>query len=134
MADSQFTRINEKFALAYDNLQWVIQRMHLSKGVETWRPVAFVRSNKFRLFHAMVRYGVPSDDALNVCESLPETFVEFIAMLDASGRDSVISAPNHPMETPTPERDAARINVNYEDKENGDSNERQTTSIRAALP
>ena len=27
----------------------------------------------------MIRYGVPRDDALDVCERLPETFTEFLA-------------------------------------------------------
>ena len=27
----------------------------------------------------MIRYGVPRDDALDVCEPLPETFIEFLA-------------------------------------------------------
>lgn len=93
MADTQFVRINDKFALAYDRMQWVLQRHSLRKGEDDWKAVAFVRSNKFHLFGVMIREGVPKDDALDVCETLPETFTEFLALEGATvGRSASESA------------------------------------------
>ena len=98
MADKQFARINDKFALAYDRMQWVLQRHSFRKCMDDWKAVAFVRSNKFHLFSVMIREGVPKDDALNACMKLPETFTEFLAIEGAaagrSASDSAISAAN----------------------------------------
>ena len=40
----------------------------------------------------MMKRGIPKDDALDICETLPEIFIEFLAMLGLSARDSAISA------------------------------------------
>ncbi len=80
MADTQYTRINNKFALAYDRMQWVLQRHSFRKGEDDWKAVGFIRTNKFHLFSVMIREGVPKDDALDVCQNLPETFTEFLAL------------------------------------------------------
>lgn len=100
MADTQFTRINDKFALAYDRLQWVLQRHSLRKGEDDWKAIAFVRSNKFHLFSVMIREGVPKDDALDICENLPKTFTEFLALEgakdDRSASGSVILKKDEP--------------------------------------
>ena len=51
----------------------------------------------------MIRYGVPRDDALDVCERLPETFTEFLADIGTLERrgasDSAIS-PSGAVKTP----------------------------------
>jgi hypothetical protein len=48
----------------------------------------------------MIREGVPKNDALDVCERLPETFTEFLAERGArdvqSAADSAFSAPEAP--------------------------------------
>ena len=79
MADNQYCRVGEKHALAYDRFEWVLQRRKLVKGVEKFSAVAFTDGTKYRLFAMMIRYGVSKDDALDVCEQLPETFIEFLA-------------------------------------------------------
>ncbi len=79
MADNQYCRVGEKHALAYDRFQWVLQRRKLVKGEEKFSAVAFTDGTKYRLFAMMIRYGVSKDDALDVCEQLPETFIEFLA-------------------------------------------------------
>ena len=80
MVNTQFMRINAKFALAYDRMQWVLQRHSLRNGNDDWKAIAFIRSNKFHLFGVMIREGIPKDDALDICEMLPETFTEFRAL------------------------------------------------------
>lgn len=110
MADTQHTRINDKFALAYDRMQWVLQRHSLRKGNDDWKAVAFIRTNKFHLFGVMIREGVAKDDALSVCEKLPETFTEFLALEGPLERRSTseraisgvndVSPPPHTQEPP----------------------------------
>ena len=97
MADTQFCQVGEKFALAYDRFQWVLQRRSKRKGEDDRKAIAFTDGSKYRLFAMMIRYGVPRDDALDVCERLPETFTELLAGIGLLGRrgasGSAISAP-----------------------------------------
>ena len=65
--------------------------------------VAFTDGTKYRLFDMMIRYGVSKDDALDVCEQLPETFIEFLAERGTEsgvgaghGAISASEASNHP--------------------------------------
>ena len=96
MSDTHYCRVGEKHALAYDRFQWVLQRRSMRKGNEDWKAVAFINTTKYHLFAAMIRYGVPKDDALHVCEPLPETFIEFLAEISAEGgrsaSDSAVSS------------------------------------------
>ena len=95
MADTPYTRINEHWRLAYDRFQWVLQRHSKRNDKDDWKAVAFTDGTKYRLFAMMIRYGVPKDDALDVCEQLPKTFTEFLADTGATTRrlssDSAIS-------------------------------------------
>ena len=84
MADKHIANINDKWALGYDNLQWVLRRRTLNEktGEEKLTAMNFVRSTRAHLFGVMVRRKIPKDDALAVCEKLPETFTEFLAEIN----------------------------------------------------
>jgi hypothetical protein len=79
MADKQFLRLNEKWALAHDDLQWIVQRRQDESGT-SWRGVAFVRSNKSVLLR-MIRWNniKPIPEAQAVLEAMPETFDQWLA-------------------------------------------------------
>ncbi len=49
MADTQFLRLNEKWALGYDGLQWIIQRrgrFNKTRGRWNWQAESFISSNR----------------------------------------------------------------------------------------
>ncbi len=57
VANRQFLRLREKWALAYDNAQWIVQRARRNRnrrdGLE-WRAIAFVASDK-GVLHRVLR-------------------------------------------------------------------------------
>jgi hypothetical protein len=71
----QFLQINESWALAADNVQWVLQRHR--RGPQAWYGVSFVSSTKDTLARCMRQKGVPADDAKHALDSLPDTFAEW---------------------------------------------------------
>jgi hypothetical protein len=78
--DVPLHRINERWALAADQLQWVLQhRQGVDKrsGKEVWSGVLFVSSTKAILARCMREKGVPAEDAEPVLAGLPETFQEW---------------------------------------------------------
>jgi hypothetical protein len=70
-----FCRINDRWALAADKLQWILQRRN---GVANWRDVSFVSSTKAILARCMREKGVPADDAQRALDSLPDTFKQWL--------------------------------------------------------
>jgi hypothetical protein len=82
-ADKQF-RVADRWALASDGLQWILQRR---KG-DQWRPVSFVRSTKEILARCMREKGTPPEDAERLLDGLSDIFDEWL-----QGYQDAVSAP-----------------------------------------
>ncbi len=84
MADTQFLRLSEKWALAYDKNQWIVQRRKApgKKGGECrWAAVSFVASNKDILWRVLREKGAEIDPAAReYIDAMPDTFRKWIAM------------------------------------------------------
>ena len=84
MADTQFLRLSKKWALAYDNAQWIVQRRKApgKKGGERrWAAVSFVASNKDILWRVLREKGAEIDPAAReYIVAMPDTFREWISI------------------------------------------------------
>ncbi len=84
MADTQFLRLSEKWALAFDKNQWIVQRGKAlgKKGGECrWAAVSFVASNKADLLRVLREKGAEIDPAAReYIDAMPDTFREWISM------------------------------------------------------
>ncbi len=77
MVDTQFLRLSEKWALAYDKNQWIVQHYMRPK----WRSIAFVGSTKGVLMRVLTEKGAKvAPEARAALDTLPETFREWISM------------------------------------------------------
>lgn len=85
MTDRQFLRLSERWALAYDSLQWIIQKRESAKGKsEKWRGVSFISSNRDILVLTLREKGVVPDlGKLEEVLALPYTFKEWLAQQQA---------------------------------------------------
>ena len=89
MADSQFLKLNDRWALAYDSLQWIIQYRTSAKGKpEKWGGVSFISSDRDILALALREKGVVLDPGkMEEVLALPYTFKEWYAQRQA-GEDA----------------------------------------------
>ncbi len=114
-ADTQFLRLSENWALAYDENQWIVQRARRNRnkvgGLE-WRAVAFVASDKGVLQRVLREKGAVIDsEGLEALRRLPETFREWVSMPPArrfKGGLSAISGVVVGRIAPAPERSRDR--------------------------
>ena len=85
MTDRQFLRLSERWALAYDSLQWIIQKRESAKGKsEKWRGVSFISSDRDILVLTLREKGVVPDlGKMEEVLALPYTFKEWIAQRQA---------------------------------------------------
>ena len=81
MADVQFLRLCERWALATDGNQWIVQRAWMDKSKEDglqWRSVAFVATDKGTLDRVLREKGAVIDSEGHAAlRALPETFREW---------------------------------------------------------
>ncbi len=81
MADKQFLRLSERWALAYDSLQWIIQRrgsFDKKQGALRWEPLSFISSNRDILVLTLREKGiVPDLGKMEEVLALPYTFKEW---------------------------------------------------------
>ena len=73
MSERQFA-VSGKWALAADNLQWMLQR----RAGQQWKLVSFVSSTRDILVRCMREKGCPSADAERLLAGLPSTFEEWV--------------------------------------------------------
>ena len=101
MADVQFLRLSERWALAADRNQWVVQRrksFDKRRGKWNWVGVAFVASNRDTLLRVLREKGAKIDpDKLEAVHALPYEFKTWLELQRGSKRcfkgcDSAISA------------------------------------------
>ncbi len=87
MTDRQFLRLSERWALAYDNLQWVIQRrgsFDKRSGKYRWSGESFISSNRDILVLTLREKGiVPDPSKMEEVLALPYTFREWIKQRQA---------------------------------------------------
>jgi len=75
--DRQFLRLNDRWALAYDEAQWIIQR----REGAAWRGVSFIGSNKDILWRCLEERGIdPTPEARAVIDAMPFRFLDWLAM------------------------------------------------------
>ena len=93
MADKQFLRLSERWALGYDSLQWIIQRrgsFDKKQGTLRWEPLSFISSNRDILILTLREKGAVFDPGkMEEVLELPYTFKEWIARRqgrEAAGR------------------------------------------------
>ena len=83
MADIAFMELNDRFRLAFDRLQWIIQRRERTTTEERsgWVAESFISSDKTVLLRCLEERGCQvaqlSDEAGARLKSLPETFKEW---------------------------------------------------------
>ena len=87
VADTQFLRLSERWALGTDGIQWIVQRARRNRnkvgGLE-WRAVAFVASDKGVLQRVLREKGAVIDsEGLEALRRIPETFREWVSGLPA---------------------------------------------------
>ncbi len=87
MADRQFLKLNDRWALAYDSLQWIIQYRTSAKGKpDKWGGVSFISSNRDILVLTLREKGVVPDlGKMEEVLALPYTFQEWYAQRQAGG-------------------------------------------------
>jgi hypothetical protein len=78
-----FLRLNERFALGADDLQWILYAIHPRKGQPaTWDGISFVRSTKDILLRCIREKGCqPTVEAQVALDAMPPTFDEWQASL-----------------------------------------------------
>ncbi len=81
MADRQFLKLNDRWALAYDSLQWIIQYRTSKKGKpEKWGGVSFISSDRDILVLTLREKDiVPDPGKMEEVLALPYTFKVWIA-------------------------------------------------------
>ncbi len=85
MTDRVFLRLSEGWALGYDQNQWIVMRpkSDKSKPGQGWRAIAFVASTRAVLMRVLREKGAEiAPDARVAVDSLPETFLEWLAARD----------------------------------------------------
>ena len=87
MTDRQFLRLSERWALAYDSLQWIIQRrgsMDRRSGKCRWNGESFISSNRDILVLTLREKGiVPDLGKMEEVLALPYTFKEWLVQQQA---------------------------------------------------
>ncbi len=89
MADKQFLRLSERWALGYDNLQWIIQRrgsFDKKQGALRWQPLSFISSSRDILILTLREKGAVVDpEKMGEVLALPDTFQEWIGQRQNRG-------------------------------------------------
>ena len=89
MADRQFLRLSERWALAYDSLQWIIQRrgsFDKKQDTRRWEPLAFISSSRDILILTLREKGAVVDpEKMEEVLALPYTFQEWIGQRQGRG-------------------------------------------------
>ena len=84
VVDTQFLRLSENWALAYDENQWIVQRRKApgkKGGAWRWAGVSFVGSNKDILWRVLRENGAGIDPAAReYIDAMLHTFREWNSM------------------------------------------------------
>ncbi len=84
VADRQFLRLSENWALAYDKNQWIVQRRKApgkKGGACRWAAVSFFASKKADLLRVLREKGAEIGPAAReYIDAMPGTFREWVSM------------------------------------------------------
>ncbi len=84
VADRLFLRLSEKWALAYDKNQWIVQRRKAPRkkgGASRWEGVAFIAESKDIFSRVFEEKGIDlTPVAREYIDAMPDTFREWISM------------------------------------------------------
>ena len=87
MNDTQFLRLSDRWALAYDPLQWIIQRrggFDKKRGKWNWQALSFISSNRDILLLTLRKKGAVIDAGkMEEVLALPYSFKEWLAAQQA---------------------------------------------------
>ena len=84
MADRQLLRLNDNWALAYDENQWIIQRRKMRRDESYWNPVSYIGEKKSTLMCRLREKGVVIDpEAQFYLDQMPDTFLQWLRTSDA---------------------------------------------------
>ncbi len=94
VADTPFLQLSERWRLAYDSKQWIVQRRSGSDGKdmgERWRSKIFISSKRSTLIRYMLEDGAVVDD-WRVIAMLPDTFQEWVRTRAEAANKAAVSA------------------------------------------
>ena len=104
MTDTPFLQLSDKWRLAHDPLQWVIQR----RRADEWRSEKFIASTRDVLMRDLREMGAVVDEAaLDELDDLPATFREWLKTQKASRKRFKASCGANPGVILTGSREAA---------------------------
>ena len=85
-SENIFLRLNDRWALSYDRLQWLVMQR---KGKGRWQAVSFIASDKGVLHRVLREKGChPTPKATNALLHMPERFKEWLAQHEAGEQSS----------------------------------------------
>jgi hypothetical protein len=75
MTDQMIFQLNDKWAVMYDEAQWIVARKRSRAGKACWRAIAFVATTKLVLMRVIEEEGIaPTRKAQRTLDQLPESF------------------------------------------------------------
>jgi hypothetical protein len=75
MTDKFLFKLNDDWAILYDEKQWIIASKRNRKGKEAWRAVMYIASSKLVLIRVIDDLGItPTRGAQLLLDQLPDTF------------------------------------------------------------
>jgi hypothetical protein len=81
MADKFLIKLNDDWAILYDDLQWIIASKRTRKGKEAWRAEMFIASSKLVLIRVIDDLGItPTREAQHLLDQLPDTFKKWLKL------------------------------------------------------
>ncbi len=73
---------DEKWALGYDRLQWMIMRAKKRRVGGEWEPVKFIASRKAAMLLTLAEIGVQlTSEAQAILDAMPDTFREWFQQI-----------------------------------------------------
>jgi hypothetical protein len=80
MSDTNLFNLNDRYRLAFDRQQWIVQKYAGNK----WRGISFVGGNKRVLNRILKKKGIQPTEVARTClNRLPDTFLEWRKLHDA---------------------------------------------------
>lgn len=84
MSDHLALRLNQSWAIHYDQHQWIICRARKLRSETKWQPRAYVGANKTTLARVTQEMGINiAPGAQSVLNTWPERFVDWLADIHA---------------------------------------------------
>ena len=83
MAFKIFLQLNDRWALGYDPLQWMLMRAKNRRGQRDWQPMAFIGSTKCVLRRCLREKDAElTSEAEADLDAMPDTFKKWLRLRD----------------------------------------------------